>query len=164
MPPSSDAFGVQRPGADGNSQMLGVHSSQDSAGRGARRSLPPQPSPTVGRRRGRRQGGPARAQGGPVSEQTYDEGRAEELRRMLRELAARIGALDAGGDLLAHAGELMRLIGDVRSELFHYEVRCTYDSPEVAEHRRLVEEAKQQDDGNWEPTGWSPDDDEESEW
>ena len=99
-----------------------------------------------------------------MAEQTYDEGRAEELRRMLRELAARIGALDAGGDLLAHAGELMRLIGDVRSELFHYEVRCTYDSPETAEHRRLVEEAKQLDEADWEPTGWSPDDDEESEW
>ena len=45
-----------------------------------------------------------------------------------------------------------------------YEVRCTYDTPEIAEHRRLVDEAKQSDDSAWEPTGWSPDDDEEIEW
>jgi hypothetical protein len=32
-------------------------------------------------------------------------------------------------------------MGDLRSELFHYEVRSTYDTPEVAEHRRLVDEA-----------------------
>jgi hypothetical protein len=71
--------------------------------------------------------------------------------------------LDAGDQLLPNAGELMKLIGDVRSELFHYEVRCTYDTPEIADHRRLVDEAKQRDDESWTPTGWSPDD-EESEW
>ena len=43
-------------------------------------------------------------------------------------------------------------------------VRCTYDTPELVEHRRLVDEAKQSDDSAWEPTGWSPDDDEEIEW
>jgi len=101
---------------------------------------------------------------GPMADQTYDDGRAEGLRELLRALAVRIGTLDANGELLAHAGELMKLIGDVRSELFHYEVRCTYDTPEVAEHRRLVEEARGPDEGNWEPTGWSPDDDEEKEW
>ena len=37
----------------------------------------------------------------------------------------------------------MRLIGDVRSELFHYEVRVTYDTPEIAESRRIVREAQQ---------------------
>lgn len=97
-------------------------------------------------------------------EQTYDEGRAANLRAMLRALAERIHTLDATGQLLPHAGELMQLIGDVRSELFHYEVRCTYDTPEIAEHRRLVDEATQRDDGSWTPTGWSPDDDEEIEW
>ena len=97
-------------------------------------------------------------------EQTYDDGRAENLRAMLRVLAERIRVLDANGELLASAGELMRLIGDVRSELFHYEVRCTYDTPEVAEHRRLVEDAKAAGDDSWTPTGWSPDEDEESEW
>jgi hypothetical protein len=97
-------------------------------------------------------------------EETYDEARASNLRVMLLALAARITALDGQGELLINASELMRLIGDVRSELFHYEVRCTYDTPEIAEHRRLVEDAKQRDDGSWTPTGWSPDDDEEIEW
>jgi len=91
---------------------------------------------------------------------------------MLRLLAERIQALDADDALLANAGELMKLLGDVRSELFHYEVRCTYDTPEIAEHRRLVDEARASDEasseaafgGTWEPTGWTPDDDEESEW
>jgi hypothetical protein len=32
-------------------------------------------------------------------------------------------------------------LGNARSELFHYEVRSTYDTPEVAESRRIVEEA-----------------------
>ena len=33
------------------------------------------------------------------------------------------------------------MMGDARSELFHYEVRITYDTPEVADNRRIVEEA-----------------------
>ena len=103
---------------------------------------------------------------GPMAdhdEQTYDDARAANLKAMLRALAERIRMLDADDQLLPSAGELMRLIGDVRSELFHYEVRCTYDTPEIADHRRLVDEAKQRDDESWTPTGWSPDD-EESEW
>lgn len=99
-----------------------------------------------------------------MADQTYDDGRVEGLRALLRALAARIGALDANGTLLAHAGELMQLIGDVRSELFHYEVRSTYDTPEVADHRRLVDEALLPDESNWETSGWSPDDDEEKAW
>src|SRR5215211_7324835 len=99
-----------------------------------------------------------------MSEQTYDEGRARNLEALLRALAERIQMLDAHGALLANAGELMRLIGDIRSELFHYEVRSTYDTPEIAEHRRLVEEARGPDESNWEPTSWSADDDEETEW
>ena len=98
-----------------------------------------------------------------MADQTYDDGRAENLRALLRTLAARIDVLDADGRLLLHASELMQLIGDVRSELFHYEVRCTYDTPEIAEHRRLVDDARTPDESNWEPTGWSPDD-EEKEW
>ena len=66
-------------------------------------------------------------------EQTYDEGRARNLEALLRALADRIRELDREGRLLKDAGELMRLIGDVRSELFHYEVRITYDTPEIAE-------------------------------
>jgi len=98
-----------------------------------------------------------------ADEQVYDDGRAEILREMLRTLANRIQALDASGQLLANGGELMKLIGDVRSELFHYEVRCTFDSPEVAEHRRLVEEARGTDEHPWTTTGWKPGD-EENEW
>ena len=75
-------------------------------------------------------------------DEVYDHGRAERLAALLRALAAKIAELDRAGTLLAHAGELQRLMGDARSELFHYEVRCTYDTPEVAESRRVVEEAK----------------------
>lgn len=97
-------------------------------------------------------------------EQTYDEGRARNLEAMLRALAARIRELDAKGRLLDEAGDLMRLIGDIRSELFHYEVRITYDTPEIAESRRLVREA-QQDDGEpkWHKSEWKPDEDESPE-
>ena len=97
------------------------------------------------------------------SEQTYDEGRARHLEALLRALAERIHELDRGGRLLAQAGELMKLIGDIRSELFHYEVRATYDTPEVAENRRIVSDAKQQQEPEWEPTEWKPDEDEEKE-
>jgi hypothetical protein len=101
-------------------------------------------------------------------EQTYDEGRARNLEALLRALAERIRELDASGRLLEQAGELMRLIGDVRSELFHYEVRVTYDSPEVAESRRIVREAQQNqqdDEAKWQTSEWNPDEDTESpEW
>ena len=53
-------------------------------------------------------------------------------------------ALDQEGRLLEHAAEMQKLLGTVRSELFHYEVRVTYDSPEVADNRRIVEEAQRQ--------------------
>jgi hypothetical protein len=93
------------------------------------------------------------------SEQTYDEGRARNLEALLRALAQRIIELDSQGTLLAQAGELMRLIGDVRSELFHYEVRATYDTPEVAENRRIVSEALKQQEADW-----NRDEEDESEW
>ena len=99
-----------------------------------------------------------------MADETYDEGRVRALEEMLRMLSARIASLDASGPLLNNSGELLKLIGDVRSELFHYEVRCTYDTPEIAEHRRLVEEANKADENSWEPTSWSPDDEEEKEW
>ena len=97
------------------------------------------------------------------SEQTYGEGRARNLEALLRALAERIRELDSEGKLLAQAGELMRLIGDVRSELFHYEVRATYDTPEVAENRRIVSEALKQQETSWENTEWK-DEEDESEW
>jgi hypothetical protein len=99
-----------------------------------------------------------------MSEQTYDDGRARNLEAMLVALAARIRELEARGELLGRAGELMKLIGDVRSELFHYEVRATYDTPEVAENRRIVEDAKQRSEIPWENNEWSPNEDDEPTW
>jgi hypothetical protein len=89
-------------------------------------------------------------------EQTYDEHRADHLVALLRALAERIRELDATGRLLAHAPELQDQLGRIRSELFHYEVRCTYDSPEVAESRRIVADAAQEQPFTLEP----PEDDE----
>ena len=99
-----------------------------------------------------------------MSEQTYGEGRARNLEALLRALAMRIQELDASGALLENAGELTKLIGDVRSELFHYEVRATYDTPEVAESRRVVDDAKRAKEGTWENGEWTPDEDDEPTW
>ena len=99
-----------------------------------------------------------------MSEETYDEGRARNLEALLRTLAARITEWDREGTLLPHAGELMKLLGDVRSELFHYEVRATYDTPEIAENRRIVRDAKTTEETTWEKTDWTPDEGEEPEW
>jgi hypothetical protein len=96
-------------------------------------------------------------------EQTYDEGRARNLEALLRALAERIQALDRQDRLLTEAGELMKLIGDVRSELFHYEVRVTYDTPEVAENRRIVSEAKNADE-QWEKRDWKREAEDDPEW
>ncbi len=81
-------------------------------------------------------------------DETYDPERARQLIEMLRALAQRIQDLDRRGDLLGESSELLRAMGDIRSELFRYEVRQTFDSPEVAEHRRIVDDAAR---------GWSPD-------
>lgn len=99
-----------------------------------------------------------------MSEQTYDEGRARNLEAMLRALAERITSLDARGALLSHASQLQKLLGDVRSELFHYEVRCTYDTPEVAEHRRLIAEATENSEEKWQSNPWTPGEDEGQTW
>jgi hypothetical protein len=100
----------------------------------------------------------------PDSEQTYDEGRARHLEALLRALADRIDELDRAGRLLSQAGELMKLIGDIRSELFHYEVRATYDTPEVADNRRIVSDAKKPQEPEWETTEWKPDEDGGKGW
>ena len=99
-------------------------------------------------------------------EQTYDEGRARNLEALLRALASRILELDAEGKLLGQAGELMRLVGDIKSELFHYEVRATYDTPEIAESRRIVQDAQETDTdkSKWDRTEWKPGEEEEPEW
>ena len=91
-------------------------------------------------------------------EEVYGEGRIEALRRMLRELADRIVQLDRSEGLLEHVPELLRRMGDLRSELFHYEVRITYDTPEIAEHRRLVQEAREA------PDLLTPDADDDEPW
>ncbi len=75
-------------------------------------------------------------------EEVYGPDRAEQLVALLRALAERIRELDQVGRLLERSAELQKLLGNVRSELFHYEVRLTYDTPEIAESRRVVEEAK----------------------
>ena len=74
-------------------------------------------------------------------EELYDDARAERLKALLRRVADLIHQLDRNDVLLASSAELQRLLGEARSELFHYEVRSTYDTPEIAEHRRLVDDA-----------------------
>ncbi len=76
-----------------------------------------------------------------MSEEVYGPERAQRLVALLRALAERIQELDRTGRLLDAAPELQKLLGNARSELFHYEVRSTYDTPDVAESRRIVEEA-----------------------
>ena len=95
----------------------------------------------------------------PMNEEVYGPDRAQRLVALLRALAERIQELDrAGGHrLLDAAPELQKLLGNARSELFHYEVRSTYDTPDVAESRRIVDEAQRRLD---EPTFDEPDDDE----
>ena len=78
-------------------------------------------------------------------EEVYDDARADRLAEMLRALAERIRELDRTGQLLRGVPELLRLMGDARSEMFHYEVRSTYDTPEVADSRRIVDEAQRTD-------------------
>ncbi|MDH3292205.1 MAG: hypothetical protein OEO20_06485 [Gemmatimonadota bacterium] len=103
-----------------------------------------------------------------MSEPTYDEeSRTARLRDLLRGLAARIRELDADGSLLRGGPELLKLMGDARSELFHYEVRCTYDSPEAARNRRLVDRARRQMehlDFGADGVELGPDDDDEEPW
>jgi len=76
-----------------------------------------------------------------MSENVYGPERADRLVELLRQFAELVRTLDDTA-LLAAGPELLKRIGDIRSELFHYEVRRTYDTPEVAEHRRIVDEAR----------------------
>ena len=54
---------------------------------------------------------------------SIDDGRTEMLEAMLRTLADQIQSLHAADAMLPHAGELMKMSGDVRRELFHV-VKC----------------------------------------
>lgn len=93
------------------------------------------------------------------SEEVYGPDRAQHLLAMLRALAERIQALDRAGQLLERGPELQKLLGNARSELFHYEVRLTYDTPEIAESRRIVEEAERRT----RDSAWGSEDDEDDE-
>lgn len=79
-----------------------------------------------------------------MGEETYGAERARRLVAAIRALAARISELETDKELLAAGPELLKRMGDLRSELFHHEVRRTYDTPEVAESRRIVEDALRQ--------------------
>lgn len=72
----------------------------------------------------------------------YGPERAARLVTLLRALAERIQELDRANRLLDASAELQKLFGNARSELFHYEVRVTYDTPEIADSRRIVEDAE----------------------
>jgi hypothetical protein len=88
-----------------------------------------------------------------VTDQVYGPERAERLVDLLRTFAVRVMELDDRA-LLAAGPQLLKQIGDIRSELFHYEVRSTYDTPEIADHRRIVEQASHAD-----PPGLDDDED-----
>lgn len=96
-----------------------------------------------------------------MAEETYGAERAQRLVAMLRAITERIQELDRAGRLLEASSELLKLLGNVRSELFAYEVRVTYDTPEIAESRRVVEEARRRQE-RFDPgddpgdTAWRP--------
>ena len=94
-----------------------------------------------------------------MTEETYGDDRIRHLEALLRALASRIRELDSAGKLLNDPGELLQLMGDIRSELFTYEVRATFDTPEVAEHRRIVAESQSTETIEWQKTEWTPDED-----
>lgn len=96
-----------------------------------------------------------------MHEETYEPDRAARLAVLLRALAARINSLRDNAELLAAGPELMKMMGDARSELFHYEVRITYDTPAEAEGRRIVEQAQQQAES---VTFEDPDEGEDEPW
>ena len=79
-----------------------------------------------------------------MSEPVYERERPARLVELLRALAERIRELDRDEELLAAGPELLKMMGDARAELFRYEVRITYDTPEAAESRRIVDLAKKQ--------------------
>jgi hypothetical protein len=83
----------------------------------------------------------------------------DQLREDLLELAAVIRKLDERDELLHAAPELIKIFGNLRSQLFEFEVRHTAnffraegDPPEIAEAQRIVHEAVQrleEEDEEW---------------
>ncbi|HEX9691248.1 MAG TPA: hypothetical protein VGA22_04035 [Gemmatimonadales bacterium] len=98
-----------------------------------------------------------------MTEPVYDPKRARQLVELLRALADRIRALEGDAALLDAGPELLRMMGDARSELFHYEVRRTYDTPEIAESRRIVEDAVQRAESADFSQPYSPEEGEDDE-
>lgn len=96
----------------------------------------------------------------------------ESLRQNLLRLARLIRKLDQQGRLLESSPELIRLMGNLRSKLFDYEVRHTgrllpqpSEPPEVKEAQRIIEEAVralEEAEQQW-GRGWSPEADEDDE-
>jgi hypothetical protein len=83
----------------------------------------------------------------------------DRLRRNLLRLAQEIVRLEKDGQLLDAAPVLIRMMGNLRSQLFEWEVRCTRrllpgkEPPEVKEAQRIIEEAARrleaQEDKDW---------------
>ena len=96
----------------------------------------------------------------------------KKIREDLLALADAIVRLEEEGSLLEATPELIKIFGDLRSQLFEYEVRVTgrmfpghEDLPEVAEAQRIVHEAARQleetDEELWRRWSTEPDDEEE---
>jgi hypothetical protein len=83
----------------------------------------------------------------------------DQLREDLLELAEVIRKLDERDELLHAAPELIKIFGNLRSQLFEFEVRHTAnffrtegELPEIAEAQRIVHEAVQrleEEDEEW---------------
>jgi hypothetical protein len=81
----------------------------------------------------------------------------DEIRENLLELADAILRLEEEGELLQASPQLIKLFGDLRSQLFEYEVRHTRrffaeELPEVLEAQRIVNEAArrlEEEDEEW---------------
>ncbi len=103
---------------------------------------------------------------------TNDHVDPEELRQDLLELADVIRRLDEDGELLQATPQLMKIFGNLRSQLFEYEIRHTGrllgqrdEPPEVVEAQRIVNEAAHQldkeDERWWHRFSTESDDEEE---
>lgn len=96
----------------------------------------------------------------------------EQLRQNVLRLAQLIRKLDEEGKLLEASPRLIRYMGNLRAQLFEYEVRHTgrllprpEDVPEVLEAKRIIEEAARQMEESEQQSGrpWSPQDNEEED-
>lgn len=94
------------------------------------------------------------------------------LRQNLLRLAQLIQKLDEEGRLLDASPRLIRYMGNLRAQLFEYEVRHTArllptpeDAPEVLEAQRIIEEAARRIEEAERRRGrpWSPESDEEED-